>query len=354
MMAAGGRRGCGMTGDDRSPFPPEGLRHDAMLYDHDRDYLDGIRDFVAAGRAADEPVLVAVPSHRLPLVRPVLDGLGGVELADMAVIGRNPAAIIPATLRDFVDRFPGRRLRIVGEALWPGRPSAAYRHCLEHEAMLNIALADRPVTARCLFDRSRLPAAALACVGHTHPWLVSGGVARISRDYQRPESVLDQLARPLPVPPHDAVTLLVEPAGLAALRAAVATVGSAAGLTEERVDDLRIAVTELASNALTHGAGPATARCWVERGELLCEVSGRGELTDPLAGRIPPPRDGVRGRGLLLVHQLCDLVDVHTADGVTTIRLHLDLDRDPLPPAIPAPRSAPGATQGGFALAPPL
>ncbi|MGC1209734.1 MAG: sensor histidine kinase [Micromonospora sp.] len=343
-----------MTGDDRSPFPPEGLRHDALLYDHDREYLDGVRDFVAAGRAAGEPVLVAVPTDRLPLVRPILDAFDGVEFADMAVIGRNPAAIIPATLRDFIDRFSGRRLRIVGESLWPGRRAAAYRHCVEHEAMINFALADRPLTVRCLFDRSRLPGTALADIGRTHPWLISRGAARASGGYQRPRAVLDRLARPLPAPPRDAVTLLVDTGGLAALRAAVATVATSAGVAEERVDDLRIAVTELASNALTHGTGPATARCWVKAGELLCEVSGRGELTDPLAGRIPPPRDGVRGRGLLLVHQLSDLVDVHTADGVTTVRLHLDLDRDPAPPAVPAPRSAPGATQGGFALAPQL
>lgn len=342
-----------MTGDDRS-VPPPGLRHDALLYAHDRDYLDAVGAFVAAGRAAGEPVLVTVPTHRLPLVRPLLDPLDGVELADMAVVGRNPAAIIPSTLRDFVRRFSGRRVRLIGESLWPGRRTAVYPHCVAHEAMINLALADHPVTVRCLFDRSRLPAAALADTGRTHPRLVSGGVARVSAGYLRPQAVLDRLAGPLPPAPGEAVTLLVDLAGLGALRAAVATVAAAAGLAEDRIDDLRIAVTELASNALTHGSGQVTARCWVAAGELLCEVSGRGELTDPLAGRIPPPVDGVRGRGLLLVHQLCDLVDIHTADGTTTVRLHLELDEVPPPTRVPAPRSAPGTTQGGLVLAPPL
>lgn len=351
MSGAGGRPGDGRTGVDRSPFPAGGLRHDALLYADDRGYRAAVGEFVEAGRAAGEPVLVAVPTHRLSLVRPLLDPLDGVDLADMAVIGRNPAAIIATTLRDFVDRFPGRRVRVVGESLWPGRRPAAHRHCVEHEAMINLGLADRPLTVRCLFDRSRLPAETLADIVRTHPWLVSGGVGRPSAGYRPPRAVLRRLARPLPSPPDGAHVEPVRPEGLGALRAAVAAVAEAAGLAAERVDDLRIAVTELASNALTHGAGPAIARCWAAAGDLVCEVSGPGELADPLAGRIPPPVTGVRGRGLLLVHRLCDLVDVHVADGVTTVRLHLEL---PAARLVPAPRSAPDAVQGGFVRPAPL
>ncbi|MEU1688821.1 anti-sigma factor RsbA family regulatory protein [Micromonospora sp. NPDC005707] len=351
MSGAGSRPGNGRTGVDRSPFPEDGLRHDALFYADDRDYRAAVGGFVEAGRAAGEPVLVAVPTHRLSLVRPLLDLLDGVELADMAVIGRNPAAIIPTTLRSFVHRFPGRRVRVVGEPLWPGRRAAAYRHCVEHEAIINLGLADQSITVRCLFDRSRLPARALADVARTHPWLVSGGVARPSAGYRPPRSVLRRLARPLPPPPGDALAEPVRPERLGSLRAAVAAVAEAAGLAAERVDDLRIAVTELASNALTHGAGPATARCWAAAGHLVCEVSGPGELTDPLAGRIPPPATGVRGRGLLLVHRLCDLVDVHVADGMTTVRVHLEL---PAARLVPAPRSAPDAVQGGFVRPAPL
>ncbi|MET8834870.1 anti-sigma factor RsbA family regulatory protein [Micromonospora sp. NPDC004540] len=350
MNGAGGRPGDGTTGGDRSTFPDAGLRHDALLYADDRDYRAAVAQFVEAGLAAGEPVLVAVPTDRLSLVRPLLDPLDGVELADMAVIGRNPGAIIATTLRSFVHRFPGRRVRVVGEPLWPGRRPAAYRHCVEHEAIINLGLADQPLTLRCLFDRSRLPAATLDDVARTHPWLVSGGVARPNAGYRPPRAVLRRLARPLPPPPVGVLTEPVRPDRLSALRAAVAAVAEAAGLAAERVDDLRIAVTELASNALTHGTGPAVARCWAAAGELICEVSGPGELSDPLAGRIPPPVASVRGRGLLLVHRLCDLVDVHVADGATTVRLRLEL-----PAArVPVPRSAPDAAQRGFVRPAPL
>lgn len=340
-----------VTGDGGSSYPPDGLRHDALLYADDRDYLDGIRAFVTDGRAAGEPVLVAVPTHRLAPVRDALAGLDDeVEFADLAVLGRNPAAIIPTTLHRFVRRFPGRRLRIIGESLWPERPSATYPHCVEHEAVIDLAFAGHPLATRCLFDRTRLPAAALADIRRTHRWLITQGVARISPDHQRPHDVLARLAGPLPAPPPDALTRPVEATGLAALRSAVAAVATAAGLTDDRLDDLRIAVTELASNALTHAAPPATVRCWVASGELLCEVSSRGELRDPLAGRVPPPPESVRGRGLLLVQQLCDLVDIRTADGSTTVRLHLGLPvvAPPVDPVGPA--SAAGTAQGGCAL----
>ncbi|MCI4065332.1 MEDS domain-containing protein [Micromonospora sp. R77] len=176
MDAAGGRPGEMVTGDGRSSsYPPDGLRHDALLYDDDRDYLDAIRAFVADGRARGEPVLVAVPTHRLAPVRSALAALDGVEFADLAVLGRNPAAIVPTALHRFVRRFPGRRLRIIGESLWPERPPATHRHCVEHEAALELAFAGLPLAARCLFDRTRLPAAALADIRRTHRWLTARG-----------------------------------------------------------------------------------------------------------------------------------------------------------------------------------
>ncbi|MGK5442380.1 anti-sigma factor RsbA family regulatory protein [Micromonospora sp. URMC 105] len=323
-----------------------GLRHDALLYAGDEDYLDAIRAFVAAGRAADEPVLVAVPAHRLTQVGAVLGASAGVTLADMSTMGRNPAAIIPTALREFVHRFPGRRLRIVGESLWPGRRPAAYRHCVEHEAMINLALGAYPLDALCLFDRSRLPADALADVGRTHPVVRLGPVTRPSAGYQHPEEVLAGCAQALPPPPADAAARRVEAADLAALRAAVAATAVAAGLPADRVDDLRIAVTELAANVITHGGGPATVRWWVAPDELSCEVSGDGVIADPFAGRLPAPTSAERGRGLLLVQQLCDLVDIRVVDGGSTVRVQMEL---PVPAVLPAPRSAPDAVERGLA-----
>ncbi|MEU5323866.1 hypothetical protein AB0G67_45100, partial [Streptomyces sp. NPDC021056] len=47
---------------------------------------------------------------------------------------------------------------------------------------------------------------------------------------------------------------------------------------------------------------------------------------DPLVGRHRPNSNQVGGRGLWLTHQLCDLVEIHSAPATgTTIRLHTEL-----------------------------
>jgi anti-sigma regulatory factor (Ser/Thr protein kinase) len=53
---------------------------------------------------------------------------------------------------------------------------------------------------------------------------------------------------------------------------------------------------------------------------VVCEVGDRGRIADPLAGRLPAPRDQRGGRGLLLVNLVADLVRVHTGETGTTIR----------------------------------
>ncbi|WP_372452054.1 ATP-binding protein [Catellatospora tritici] len=62
---------------------------------------------------------------------------------------------------------------------------------------------------------------------------------------------------------------------------------------------------------------------WVHRDHLVCRLTDRGHLSDPLTGRVPVSAhapDG--GRGRLLVNQLCDLVRVHTTPVGTSTRIH--------------------------------
>jgi anti-anti-sigma factor len=63
---------------------------------------------------------------------------------------------------------------------------------------------------------------------------------------------------------------------LYALRAAVAAHATEAGLAHGRAEDLVIAVHELASNAVRHGAGHGRLRIWRSDQALLCEVSDDG------------------------------------------------------------------------------
>lgn len=305
--------------------PPEGvsLRHDALFYYGDEDYVAGIRTFVEAGLAADEPVLIAVPGARLDLLRAALGTSTELRFVDMARDGRNPAWIIPGVLHAFVAEHAHRRVRIVGEPIWPGRAAIAYPRCVQHEALVNIALSDRPVSILCPYDAARLDVDVIADAASTHPYLIRAGDRQSSAGYGSPENVVDAFNRPFPEPPASASALRFEAAGLAGMRALVAALAAEAGVPPDRIDDLRVAVNEIATNAVVHSGRPALLRVWSDDEGLVCEITGSSVLTDRLAGRLPPSPTSDRGRGLLLVNYLCDLVQVHTDDQSTTVRLHM-------------------------------
>jgi anti-sigma regulatory factor (Ser/Thr protein kinase) len=64
---------------------------------------------------------------------------------------------------------------------------------------------------------------------------------------------------------------------------------------------------------------------WSTGEALLCEIRDRGRIADPLAGRFAPDVRKVGGRGLWIVNQLCDLVQVRTADDGNVVRVHMYL-----------------------------
>ena len=53
-----------------------------------------------------------------------------------------------------------------------------------------------------------------------------------------------------------------------------------------------------------------------------CEVSDDGVVPDPLAGRHQPAEDAAQGRGLWMVNQLCDLVQLRSGSQGTQVRIH--------------------------------
>lgn len=313
------------------------LRHDALLYRNDDEYVAGISAFVEAGLELGEPVLIAVPGARLDLLRTTFGASTDLRFIDMAREGRNPAWIIPGVLHAFVAEYPRMRARIVGEPIWPGRSAIAYPRCVQHEALINIALVDRPISILCPYDSVRLDVDTIADAASTHPHLIRNGDRQISAGYGRPENVVDAFNLPFPTPPSSVSTLNFEASGLSGMRAMVAALAREAGLVPDQVEDLRVAANEIATNAVVHSDRPAVARVWPDEDGLICEITGSSVLTDRLAGRRPPSPISDDGRGLLLVNYLCDLVQVHTDNTSTTVRLHMHRRSDP--PGIPAARS---------------
>ncbi|MEV6881611.1 anti-sigma factor RsbA family regulatory protein [Streptomyces sp. NPDC051135] len=296
--------------------------HPALFYRSGAEYADRTAAFVREGLAAGEPVAVAVPGSNLDLVRA---GLGAdardVTFLDMTEAGRNPGRIIPGVLRAFADRHPRGRVRIIGEPVWAGRSTAEYPACAQHEALINAAFAGRAVTILCPYDETTLSASVLADALVTHPTVIAQGRERVSEAYDW-HAVVTRYNEPLTGPP-DADLLGFAAAELPVVRHFAVARAASLGLAGQRLQDLELAVAELTTNSVVHGGGEGRLAVWTEAGQVVCEVRDTGRLTDPLAGRRPPERGQIGGRGLLLVHHVADLVRMHTSDAGTTIRFYL-------------------------------
>jgi anti-sigma regulatory factor (Ser/Thr protein kinase) len=113
---------------------------------------------------------------------------------------------------------------------------------------------------------------------------------------------------------------------LGALRRFVWQEATGASLDPDRAHDLVLAVNELATNSVRHGGGAGTLRMWVETDMLMCEVLDSGHITEShYVGMAPPAPEQHTGRGLWVVHQLCDLVQVRSTPRGSVVRVHMQL-----------------------------
>jgi serine/threonine-protein kinase RsbW len=107
------------------------------------------------------------------------------------------------------------------------------------------------------------------------------------------------------------------------LRHAVASRAADAGLAGERLDDFVAAVNELLTNAVRHGGGTGHVQLWREPTAVVCEVTDRGAGMPAgwtsRTGRPAPDEPG--GRGLWLVGELTDAVELKTGDAGTAVRI---------------------------------
>jgi anti-sigma regulatory factor (Ser/Thr protein kinase) len=96
-----------------------------------------------------------------------------------------------------------------------------------------------------------------------------------------------------------------------------------AGLAPLRIPDLVLAIGELAANTLRHTGGGGIVLFWRAGDRIICQVSDSRQITDPLARHRVPPDEELGGKGLWLVNQVCDLVQVRTGRAGTVTRLHM-------------------------------
>jgi anti-sigma regulatory factor (Ser/Thr protein kinase) len=294
-----------VTREDSAGAP---FRHDALLYASEEEYLEGTVPFIREGLEAGEPVLVVLRPDGIAAIRDALGSDGEyVRFADMMSVGSNPARIIPAWA-EFVAGSDGP-VRGIGEPVWATRTPAELAEAQLHEALLNTAFGNsRGFWLRCPYDLTTLNPDVIAKVEHSHP--------------APDDSSHVTLAGQLPEPADVAAELEYDSTTLSAVRNAVHTHAELARLDETRRRHLVLAVHEAAANSVRHGGGRGVLRIWRDDSSVLCEIRDRGYIRDPLIGRVRPRPDAVGGRGMWMINQLCDLVQVRSSGVGTVVRMH--------------------------------
>ena len=304
----------------------DAFRHEAFLHDGDAEFLAGAVPYIREGLEAGDIVLVLVTAPRVALLRRELGSdADRIHLADMTAIGRNPTRIISAwgslVAEHAVD---GRRIRGLGEPVWPGRNDAELVECSHHEALLNLAFADTPgFQLLCPYDVGALDPAVVGDAQRTHPTYLRGGTRRTSPTYRGSHAAHAALDAPLPDPPGEPVEIPIEPGALAEVRHFAANHAAARGFGRQRVQDVVLTVSELATNTVVHGGGHGLLRIWQEGDALVHEVRDPGVIREPLVGRRRPTPGQLGGRGLWLVNEVCDLVQLRSSAAGTVVRAHL-------------------------------
>ena len=302
------------------------FHHEAVFYAGDDEFVERSRAFVEDGLRRDEPALVMVGLRKLELLREALGTRAdAVHFADMEVVGRNPARIIPAWSRFVADHAgTGRGMRGIGEPIWAGRSSSELSECQLYESLINLAFAAADdFRLICPYDTSALPDDVIEEARRSHPVVSHEGAEDVSHDYCGIDKVVARFAEPLPEPPHEAEELTVNVHRLHDARRLVRARAQDAGLGD-RSEDFVLAVNEVLSNSLNHARQDGMLRVWQLPDGLACEVRDSGQIIQPLIGREEPAIGQIGGHGIWLVNLVCDLVQVRSSADGSAVRMQMN------------------------------
>lgn len=128
---------------------------------------------------------------------------------------------------------------------------------------------------------------------------------------------------------------LFDSGSLYSVRAAVEAHVTQAGMPQGRTDDMVIAIHELVSNAVRHGAGAGRLRIWHQGGELRCHIEDDGpEHPDGAddAGNVADLWPYQHGHGLWLVRHMADRMSLHSDHQGTRATVGFTLPAPDRPP----------------------
>ncbi|WP_067483228.1 sensor histidine kinase [Actinomadura hibisca] len=309
----------------------QSFSHRVLPYGDVDEFLAGAVPFLTEGVAAGDRVVAVTGLGSEVTLREALGARAErVEFVEADRWYAHPSRTLADCLADAgAADGRGRRLRLLGEPAWTGRPPLEVLEWQRAESLVNVAFAGTGAQLLCPYSRA-LPAGVVASSRKTHPETVRGRTVLPNPGFVDPwdyNAACDRDA--LPPPPPGAEEMEVRQPDLYWLRLWVSDFAQLTPLPEEDVQRLLVAVTEVVTNAMRHGEPPVVLRMWVEPGELVCEVGDAGSWRGGPDVGLVPPHAGVGRFGLWAVRLLCSLVQIRTGEG-TTVRMRLRL------PAVPS------------------
>ena len=295
----------------------EKLRHGALVYESDDEYVAHSLAFLKDGLEAGEGCVVAHTRDGIAMIR---DALGSdaerVRFVDVGAVYTRPALALAAycgtLVRELRDAPSVRAVADVQIGPWAGE----WDEWVRYEAMTNLAYAHLPAWLVCTYDVNGVPDAVLDTVWSTHAEALGDGPA--AGRFEDPRELMRRLtAEPDPLPELRSLTA---GDGLEEFRERLARELTAANVPEPRALDMLVAGTEVAANAVRHGGGIAGVRAGSAGGRFVCEVIDRGAgFDDPMAGYLVP-RAGT-GSGLWIARQLAWRLEAFQSPRGFTVRL---------------------------------
>jgi anti-sigma regulatory factor (Ser/Thr protein kinase) len=291
------------------------LRHSAFVYDAEDDYVNRSVAFIRDGLEAGEGCIVGHSRDWLAIMR---DALGPdaerVTFVDVGSTYTRPARAVAAYHGTFLDQLrKAPSVRGVAEFQFGPAPGD-WDEWMGYEAITNLAYAHLPVWVVCTYNANGLPDRVVDGVWSTHAEVLTDRWLD-SEHFEDPRAVV----RSVTLEPEPLPDLRSSWAGedLERFREQLARELAAEKVPEAKALDMLVAGTEIAANAVRHGAGIEEVRVGRAYGRFVCEVIDRGRgFDDPVAGYLAP-REGT-GTGLWIARQLAwKLESFHSPRGFT-------------------------------------
>ena len=304
------------------------LKHHALLFDSASTFLATAVPFVTEGLDRGDTVIAVTSARNAELLRERIDGAADrVTFLPPAGWFDSPGRTLNSHHRH-IDALPGDTgiLRVLGEPVWDARVLQDPLEASEwgrYESAMNVALANARAWVMCVYDSRSLPAEIVDDARRTHQRLAVGTASEASATYADPAFYYAERNGPLPPPPAHGVKWLPILGDMALVRQFVTDHAARMGVPAERLDDFILAVNEVATNAVRHGAGHGVLRLWATDRRVVCEITDPGAATDNFLGFLRADPHAEQGHGLWIARQTCDLLEMRTGASGTTVRLHI-------------------------------